>query len=825
MLHHFVIHFLRGLQRRKLFSFINLLGLTFGISCTLLIYLYVRHELSYDRFHSHAERIYRINQTFIWGDNNDHQFASTGPGVAYAVREEVPEVELITSIHTPGSYIISYTRPSNEVISFEEEDVLAADTNFFRMFNFPMLKGEPSSALQQANTMVMTLSTARKYFGDEEPVGKLVRLSGPGGKDAQTFQITGVVNDPPDNSYIEFDILLSMKSFPVERLYWSWVWTQLETYVRLSRNADIGTVRARLQGLPGKYAEETLQRVMNTTFDDYIASGKEWELFMQPMVSIHLPSEIVLNRLNDSGSLKTVYSLVAAAIVIILLACVNFMNLSTAQFTRRVREVGLRKILGQGKGQMTWGYFFEALGFCVVALIGALAVTEVMMPFFNVVTGKNLSLNLMNDLSMVVTLVSLVLLMAILSGAYPAWFLNTFNPAEAIKGKIKVGREGKRFRDGLVVFQFTISIMLLICTSVVFQQLSYVSDKDLGFNKENLLVLKHVGQIKDGESLANQALNVPGVVDASQCTSLPPTVFGGDKFTAEGMNGTSFSLNFTSADERYIPTLDVKLKFGRNFSKASPADSNRVILNETAIARIGWPLDESVIGRKLRYPNDNELEFEVVGVVSDFNYWSLESPIEPMAIFHISNKNVFAGERKLLALRMLQQDAGAWDKTIADLHQLWKKHAGDSPFEYTFVDQVFAESFRTREQLGSVLTVLAILAVTIACLGLLGMIIYSLENRTKEIGIRKVSGASTGSILVLISKGYTKLILVSFIIASPLAYWLMHQWLQDFAYRIEPNVVLFLMAGLVTLILAMVITAYHSVKAARLNPADVLRNE
>ena len=825
MLRHYFLPFLRNLQRQKLFSFINLLGLTVSITCTFLIYLYVRHEFSYDRFHENAERIFRINQTFIWGDNNDTQFASTGPGVAYAVKAELPEVEMLTSIHTPGAFIISHTLPSGETISFEENKILAADTNFFKMFNFPLTEGNIRTALRQANTMVMTESTAKKYFGEKNPIGRLVRLSALTGQDPKTYEVTGVVKDTPANSYIEFDVLLSMKSFPIERLYWSWVWTQLETYVLFREDANMASVREKLRGIPRKHAEQTLQTAMNTTFDEYIKSGKKWELFLQPITSIHLPSEPVYNRLNDSGNLKTIYSLIGAGVVIILLSCVNFMNLSTAQFTRRVKEASLRKILGEGKTQLALSYVFEVLAFCVLGLVVALALTQGLLPYFNLVTGKALQLNLFSDPDLVATMFAIVLLMALLSSFYPVWFINRFNPAQAIKGKIHSGRQGKSFRNALVVFQFAVSIILMISTMIVFQQLNFITEKDLGFDKENLLVLKHVEGLGNPESLANEASQIKGVVALSRCTSLPPTIYGGDTFTAEGMNGTTFSLNFTTSDENYISALEIKLKFGRNFSSFLPGDSNKVILNETAVKKIGWPLDETVVGRKLQYPNNNDEEFEVIGVIRDFNFWSLEAPIEPMAIFHITNKSVYAGNRQFLALRIGPQDGELWNNTISDLGALWKKHAGDLPFEYTFIDEVFAQSFKTRERFGQVLTILAVLAMLIASLGLLGMIVYALEQRMKEIGIRKVSGASTGSILLLISQGYSKLIILSFLIGAPVAYWLMDQWLQEFAYRITPSIGLFLLVGALTFLVAIFITGYHSMKAARMNPVDVLRDE
>ena len=822
MLKYSLLLFFRNIRRQKLFSFINLLGLTVSIASTLLIYKYVEHEFSYDRFHSHVDRIYRVNQTFIWGENSNNQFASTGPGVAYAIKEELPEVELMTSIHTPGNFIVSYTTPSNEVIAFEENQVLAADSNFFSMFNFPLIKGDPASAFKQANNVVMTRSTAQKYFGDVDPVGKLITLGGLSGGNQQTYEVTGVVEDTPDNSYIEFDMLLSMKGFPIERFYWSWVWTQLETYVRLNPTANVEQVKTKLTAIPRKHAGETLRRAMNTTFDEYIKSGKKWELFLQPMTSIHLPSETVYNRLNDSGNIKVIYSFIGAAIFIVLLSCVNFMNLSTAQFTRRIKEASVRKIMGLGKKELSISYFLEAFTFCLIALITALGLAQLLIPGFNIITDKSLQLDLFSNPTLPLALLGLVLLMAIISSSYPALFLSSFNPVEAIKGKLKVGKEGKAFRSGLVVFQFSVSIVLILCTAIVFQQLNFVSKKDIGFDKENLMVLSHVESVKDGESIAQAALNVPGVENASWCSSVPPSIWGGDTFSAEGMNGQTFPLNYTMADEKYLPTLDIKLKYGRNFSAETPGDVDRVILNEAAIQKIGWPNDESIIGKKIQY---NDATFEVVGVMSDFNYWSLATPIEPMGVFHIKGKNMYDSDRKFLTLRIAPQSSEAWETTLASLQRLWKVHAGDSPFDYQLVDQAFAETFKTQSQFGKVLTVIASLAILIASLGLLGMIIYALEQRTKEIGIRKVSGASVWDILKLISKGYTKLILVAFIIGAPFSYWLMQKWLSDFAYKITPSIWIFITTGLSTLLIAILITSYHSMKAALTNPVDVLKDE
>ena len=826
MFKNYALLFLRNLKRQKLFSSINLLGLTVSMASTLLIYLYVRQEFSFDNFHPHSERLYRVNQTFIWADNRDSQFSRTGPGVAHALLEELPEVEMTTSLHTPGDFIISYVKPNNEVVVFEENKVLSADTNFFKVLNFPLLQGDPASAFRQANTLVMTRSTAVKYFGNENPVGKMVRLGAPKTDSQQTYEVTGVMEDVPENSTLQFTVLLSSKGFQLEQRAWSWVWTQLETFVRLRPDADIAAVRQKLQTIPRKRAEESIKAAMGMTYDEYIASGKKWELFLQPINTLHLPEYPVVGSFPDTGNLTVIYSFIGAAIFIVLLSCVNFMNLSTAQFTRRIKEASIRKILGLNKKELGLSYFFEALIFCLLALVAAVALSQLLLPAFNFITGKHLTLSLFSDPWVAGGLLGLALFMALISSSYPALFLTTFNPVEAIKGRSKVGREGKSFRNVLVVFQFSVSIILIICTAVVFQQLKYVAEKDIGFDRENLLVLHHVEHANNRVNLAHDAESVPGAISATWCASAPPYIYGGDSFSAEGQSDLKFPLNYTGGDENYIPTLGIKVKFGRNFDAAIPADSNRVIINESAVRRIGWKLDESVIGKKLAYPNSGvDATFEVVGVVADFNYWSLDGPIEPLGIFNMKNKMIEDDGNDFMVLKIAPQNSEAWQNTLTSLQKVWKQHAGDTPFQYSFVDANFAETFATHEQFGKVLRVMATLAILIASLGLLGMIVYSLEQRTKEIGIRKVVGASVYNILVLISSGYTKLILVAFAIGAPVSYWMMGLWLEDFAYAIKPSVWIFIVTGASTLLLAMAITGYHAVKAALTNPVDVLKDE
>jgi putative ABC transport system permease protein len=818
MLKNSLVLFVRTLRRQRFFSIVNLLGLCVSLTTTLLVYIYVRHEYSFDNFHKDIGRIYRVNQSYIWDANSTARFARTGPGVAYSVKEEIPEVELMTSVHTPGNFVISYTTPSKQVIALEQQSIFAADTNFFKIFDFEFVYGHAGGALQTANTLVFSKEVAETYFGKTDPVGQLVIVGE--GTDRKTFEVTGVV-DVPDNSSINFNVLFSMKNYPLDNKAWSWVWTQLETYVKMVPGADMEAVRAKLSTVPEKHVGTTLQRAFNTTWDEFRKSGKNWELFLQPMTELHLPSTVVYGNSMDSANKKVLLSLVGVSVFIVLLSCVNFTNLSIAQFTRRVKDTSLRKILGMGKRELTMTAVFEAITFCLVSLVIALALTQMLLPSFSFLTGRQLRLDLLSDAYLIPGGVALAMVMALMSSIYPVIYLNSFNPVEGMKNRIQKGRSKSFFQNGIVVFQFSVSIILIICTAIVFQQLKFASNKDVGFDKENLALVQYAELTSAGESLADQMKSVAGVIDASWCASAPPQVWDGDSFTAEGSDQT-VNLAFTRGDEHYLPTLGLRLKFGRNFLKENPADVNGVILNEKAVERIGWTVDESVIGKKIYFGNES---LEVVGVLTDFNFWTSMSEVEPLAIFHMKNTVLYPSSKKYVLVRLAPGDATAFENTLASIGGVWKKNVTDAPFAYTFVDDTFARAFLTQQRFGNVLTVMAALAIMIASLGLLGMIIYALERRTKEIGIRKVNGASLSDILLLISGSYVKLIALAFVIGAPIAYFLMDKWLQDFSYRITPSNWIFLGAGLGVLLLAALITGYHSIKASLMNPVNVLRDE
>lgn len=824
MFRYSLLLFVRNIGRQKLFSAINLLGLTAGIVSTLLIYLYVRHEFSYDRFHEKAQNIYRINQTFIWGDHDPNQFASLGPGVAYAILADVPEAKEVVRIHPAGDYIVTHAASKTNIKSFDQSGILAADSNFFSMFTFPLLKGNEATALKKPASVVLTEKTALKYFGTTDALGKLLQFSTiiPSGKIEFSCEVTGIAKDLPENSYIQFDMLMSINTNPrVANSNEQWFWTTFETFVLLDDHATPQTLQAKLDLLPRKYAGPWLERATGQTFDDYLKSGKNWELFVQPFTSVRLHSSNIYNRLNDVGNIKIVYVLIGIMVFIVLLSCINFMNLSTAQYLRRIKESSLRKIMGSNQNQLALHFFSEAFMFCCIAALMGLGITQLVLPFYNVLAGTNLQLGLSAVSEIALVLVGLIVLMSLLSGSYPAFFLSRHSAVEAMKGKLRTGRQGKLLRNGLVTFQFFISMTLVVSTIVVFQQMRFLAQKDIGFNRANLMVLNRVEWINDPLAFRNELKNIPGVEEAAWSSSVPPNLYDGDSFRREGSDNL-MPLNFCKADEAFVKTLQLDIKIGRNFSEEIPGDKERIILNETAVRSFGWNVDESVLGKKIEYPGNGS--YEIVGIVRDYHYWSIQTPIQPMALFH-KEGSMYSGQNHFIVLRVKPGDTEQLKTLIADVNARWTKFAGDQPFQYSFVDDSFNRAFQSEEKFSHGLTVFAALAILIASFGLLGMIIYTLEQRLKEIGIRKVVGASVSGIWLLMVREYMYLIFIAIVLSVPVCIWLLNNWLADFSHHTQLSPLAFVIAGGGILLIAILVTSYHVLKAANTNPVNVLKDE
>ena len=809
--------FLRSLKRNKLFSFINILGLTVGFFSSILIYIYVQKELSYDDFHEKGDQIYRINQTFIWGEDNPNLFSSTGPGVGYAISQEIPEVEQVVRIHTPNLMPIRFEEGNQEKF-FNDEYVLAADSNFFELFTYPLLKGDEATALDQPFSMILTEEVAKRFFGDADPVGRLVDLGG--GPVRKTYQVTGVVKETNENSYIDFDILISLSSIDrVARSNWSWMWTTFETFTLLGESADPKIVQGKLNELPKKHAIQTLE-VMGYTYDEYIAAGKEWNLYLQPFQDIYLHSSGIYNRLNQVGDFKIVAALTGSAIFLVILSCINFINLSTAQFTNKAQSVALRKVLGGSKASFIRRFFGESLAYCTIAVFVAIGILFYVIPFINQSLGTTLSLSLVS-LGFIVFILILIGIVSLVSGFYPFLFFNSFKPVSALKGELRSGKKGSNLRNGMLVTQYVLSFLLIICTITIYKQLNHFLNADLGFEKENLLSVENAHWTGSQAEFANELAKLEGVEGTAVCDAMPLLAFNGDQFIPDKPEAGSLPLNYVLGDENYVELLEIEMAVGRSFSKSHADDINGIIINETAARTIGWTINEDILNKKITNWSGT---YHIIGVAKDFNFSSLHSPIEPFAIFH--SKSNAQGKRPLTRVmiksRSTETDFEGLKLAIEDK---WKEFAPGRPYRHVVLSDFFENSYQTEQRFGSVLSFFALLTIIIASLGLFGIVVFSVEQKLKEIGVRKVLGASISSLVVLFSKNYVMLLLIGFIIAAPLGYYFMKIWLSDFEYHISMGVDIFLISLSVLLLISLAISIVQTTKASLMNPSEVLKDE
>lgn len=809
--------FLRSIKRNKLFSFVNALGLTVGFFASILIYLYVQNELSYDQFHEKGDRIYRVNQTFIWGDDNPNLFSSTGPGVGYAITQEIPEAEQVVRVFTAdGMLPISFEAEDRERL-FNDEYVLLVDSNFLEVFSFPLLHGDPKTCLDQPYSVVLTYQTAEKFFGNHDVVGRRLSMD-----DGEVFQVTGVFEKMEENSYLDdFDLLASMGSVDrVGRSNDNWMWTMFETFVLVNENADFQQIQGQLDQLPRKHATETL-KWMGYTYDEYLEAGKEWNLYLQPLKDIYLHSDGIYNRISGVGDFKIVAALIGSAIFLVILSCINFINLSTAQFTTKAHDVALRKVLGGSKSAFIRRFFGEALAYCVISCFLAVGLLVYAIPFINQSLGTNLELSLLDEPSIFVFLIAMTLAVSVIAGLYPFSFFNSFKPIMAMKGEMKTGRKGVRVRNGMLVAQYCLSFILIIGTITIYDQLNYFMNADLGFEKDNLLVIENAHWSGSIEDFANELKSVNDVTGTSICDAIPLLISNGDQFQPDIPNRGSVPLNYALGDESYLDLLEVEMLVGRNFDATYATDTSGVILNETAARTIGWVVDESILNRKIENWSG---EYHVIGVTRDFNFWTLHAPIEPFAIFHSSSNA--QGARPLTRVLVKSRSSETDFKELKkDLESKWSEFVPNRPYEQVVINDHFATSYETEQKFGSVLAFFALLTIIIASLGLFGIVVFTVEQKLKEIGVRKVLGASASSLIVLFSKSYVKLLIVAFMISVPIGYYFMESWLSDFEYRIVLTPWIFMGAFGLLLVISLAISIFHTMRASMLNPADVLKDE
>lgn len=825
----------RSALRHRQFTILNLLGLTLGIATCMGIGLYVYDESTYDTFHADADRIYRINQPMIWGDWNE-QFAGTGPGITEAIRADIPDFEQVTRIFFVGEQLMRVT-VHDKASHFNESKYYAAEDNFFKVFSFPFLKGDPNTALKEANSIVITASTAKRYFGDDDPIGKFIEARSTTGT-YTPFTVTGVLADIPTQSHLQFDMLGSLASvteFKDQR--WTWIWTIFATYGKVREGTDVGALTEKLQALPPKWAGRTTQGVFNQTFEQF-TKGQPWRLYLQPLRDIYLAKSPSFNRFGPSGNPEFVKIFGAIGFLVLVLSSINFMNLSTARSSNRAKEIGVRKVLGSEKNTIVRQFIIESILFVTVGTMAALILVQLSLNAFNTVTEKNLSLlpHLTNPYFFG-TLAAFILIVGLAAGSYPALYLSAFKPAETLKGKLRAGFKGTGIRNSLVVFQFTVSIALIICTFFVQKQLSYTRTIDVGFSKEHVLQIYNMHQLGEGVDVLKARLQTnPVFTVIAKSGFIPPYVWGGDRYRAEGPQQPVVDINYMRCDENYLPLLQAEFITGRNFDPKNAADKYNIVINEEAAKILGYGSketwgDNSPLGKFVVQSFGSEEKFRIIGVVKDFNFNSVKQKIGPLLIMHSDNDKHWsynAGFPSYLSMRLNPSSVQNGNGLQGIIDGVKAEVARIDPsitFRYSFMDEEFDNTFHEEARMGVILNLFTILAIVIACLGLYGLAAFSADQRKKELGIRKLHGASIHQLVFLFSSEFTKLVALSIVMATPIAYLMTDYWLSNFAYRTPIDVWVFIAAGLIAISIAAFTVGFQSFATANANPVEVLRNE
>lgn len=790
---------IRNLRRHPAYSLINISGLAIGMATCILILLYIHDELSYDWYHPHADRVYRIVDDIESGGQTV-QTAGTPTAWGPALKRDFPEIELLVRMRGTGS---AWLVDLGNTIYYERK-VIWAEPDLFEMFSIPLVSGDPGTALVEPYSMVISEDLAFKYFGAEDPVGKVVNLD-----NRWDFTVTGVMKNIPTNSHMRPDMFVSYTTMNVIRSWDLGDWEyhrNLYTYIRLRENVSPDEFEAKLPDFLERHAG-----------DQYRESGMSLRPSLQPLVDIHLYS----NRESEhepNGDFRYVALFMAIAFLVLIIACINFINLATARSEMRAREVGVRKVLGANRIQLIRQFLGESVLMAGLAAVVAVILVHLALPAVNEIAGKQLSLPL-TDLMVLASLAVGTALIGLAAGSYPAAYLSGFLPAVVMKGNPETGKKGLGMRQVLVVVQFSMSIFLLVSTAVIHDQLEYIQTKRLGFNKEHVMVVPITGshQVPNTPVLKQRLFGMPGVVGVATTTGLPGMrVLPIMEVRPEGMRPENHLMMATlHVDENFLDVMDIDVVAGRNFSPDWGTDTTRgVLLNETAVRDLGWGVPADAIGRQFeRLSFEGVVPGRVIGVVRDFHLRTIHEEIEPAAIM-ASTYHIFV---------LIRIEPEGISETIGRIEEVWRDVDPRFPLDYTFLDEDFDALYRTDQQLGEIFAVFAFLAIFVACLGLLGLASFSIQQRTREIGIRKVVGASISGIVILLSKDFMKYVLLANLIAWPLAYLVMSNWLQNYAYAAALDFTWFLAAGIVALVIAWLTIGAHAVAASRRNPVNSLR--
>ncbi|CAN5322300.1 ABC transporter permease [soil metagenome] len=792
----------RNILKYKFFSAINIFGMTIGIASCLLIMIYVTNELSYDNFHKDGDRIYQVGLHGKIG-GQDIMTSTTCPPMAAALVADIAEVESATRIAQMGSPVLK-----NGEKVFTEEKVFYVDSNFFQFFSYRLKEGDVKTVLKDPNTVVLTERMAKKYFGEENPIGKLLTI----GDKNQTYKVTGIAENAPGNSHFGYNVLISALSTDRLRKDQIWLNNFMYTYLKTQANVDVARVQEKFEPMVEKYIGPEMEKFMGTTLKQMKESGGAFGYYTTNIKDIHLHS-VSQGDIEPGGSMMYIYFFSGIGIFIMIIACINFMNLATARSAGRAKEVGLRKTLGSLRSQMVGQFLAESMLYSFTAVLLALAASYFLLPYFNQLSGKELGMEIFSSPVFIISIIGLAIMVGVVAGSYPAFYLTSFSAVEVLKGKVRAGVKSKGIRSFLVVFQFALSIFLIIFTVVVYQQIQFMQEKNMGIDKDNILIIEHADRLGNNkEAFRNSIAQQTGVVKVSYTNNTFPGV-NNTTILKTAASEQDHIMGVYYADYEHQDVMKFELKDGRYFSRDFPSDSMSVLLNEAAAREFGF---DNPVGAEVLY-NGNGPEFKkykVVGVIKNFNFESFKTAVRPLCLFLTKNAD-----------NLLIRYEGNSASLVSNVENLWKQNSTGQPLEYSFLDESFDKLFRTEQRMGQLFSVFSGLTIFIACLGLFALAAFTSEQRTKEIGIRKSMGASPLGLTLLLSKEFTKLVIIAFAPAAVLAWYISDMWLQGFAYRVSISPVVFLLSGLSAIVIAWLTVGYQSIKASAANPVESLRYE
>ena len=798
---------MRNLWKNKGYSAINIFGLAIGLATCLLILIYVIDELSYDRFNKKADRIYRVDGDINFGGT--HWVLAVAPDpLGPTLKKDFPQVEQYVRFRNYGGLLV---RKDNQNV--QEDKVIYVDSTLFDVFSLPIISGDARTALTEPSAIVITERMAKKYFNTVNAVGKILVVS-----DTTNYKVTAVIKNIPVQSHFNFDFFRPLMTSDESR-QGNWLSNNFNTYVVLKPGADPKKLERQLDIIINKYIFPQAEQLFHATAEEFKKTGTHVFYGLMPVTQIHLHSSKTA-ELGANGSVQYVYIFSAIAAFILLIACVNFMNLATARSSNRSKEVGVRKVLGSGRVNLIRQFMMESMLISCISMILAIGIAELLLPYFNQVSGKEIEIGFFSTWWLFPGLLLLILFVGVLAGSYPAFYLSAFQPIIVLKGKLAGGFKRSWLRNSLVVFQFAISIFLIVGTVVIYGQLNFIRSRNLGFDREHVMVIQNCYPLgTQAKTFRNELLNIRGVESATMTGYLPTADSRNDSplFPDAALDQkTAVSMQNWYVDENYIPTLKMQMIKGRNFSSEMKTDSSAIIINEAAAKLL--PFNDPV-NKTLYYliniQKRDTKAYHVIGVVKDFNFNSLREQVSPMALF-------YGEERGKMAVRFKTTNIPS---LMSAIENKWRAIAPNQPLNYSFMDEDFNNIYKSEQRVGRIAVSFSALALFIACLGLFGLVTYAAEQRTKEIGIRKVLGASVSNIINMLSKDFMKLVLIAMVIAFPLGWYFMNKWLQDFAYRISIDWKIFFIAGLAAILIAIVTVSAQALKAALASPVNNLRTE